>query len=147
MSRAMLSYGITQDLQFSITVPAVFRSAPLPPGRVTSMMSASADLEGIVAWRFHREGTDVGRRVESTAYAGLIVPGPQRPRGLVGRLERAPGFYSAVATGMASRSHYVWVGAGNVHFIERDGDQRPNLFTYSQLQRYDAVRRRNLLGE
>lgn len=136
MSRTMLSYGITEDFQLSFTAPAVFRSAPLAPGRVTSMMSATSDFEGIAAWRFHRQGRDVGTRFESTAYAGLIVRGPQRPKGMLGDLSRAPGVYTAVATGMASRSHYVWVGVGNVHFAERKGDQRPNLFTYSAVWGY-----------
>ncbi len=136
MSRAMMSYGITEDLQFSITVPAVFSSAALAPGRVTGMMSATADIEGIGAWRFHRRGAGIGKRFESTVYAGLIVPGPQRPRGMLGQLARAPGYYTAVSTGMASRSHYFWAGVGNVHFIERRGDQRPNLFTYSAVWGY-----------
>src|SRR5207245_2192402 len=83
-----------------------------------------------------RQGTDIGRRFESTAYAGLIVPGPQRPKGMLGNLKRAPGVYTAIATGMASRSHYVWVGVGNVHFAEKDGDQRPNLFTCSAVWGY-----------
>jgi hypothetical protein len=136
MSRAMLSYGITQDVQLSFTAPAVFSTAPLASGRVTSMMSATSDFEGIAAWRFHRQGTAVGTRFESTAYAGLIVPGPQRPKGMLGDLSKAPGVYLAVATGMASRSHYVWVGVGNVHFAERKGDQRPSLFTYSGVWGY-----------
>lgn len=136
MARAMLSYGVTEDFQLSFTAPAVFNSAPVAPGRVTGMMSATADFEGIAAWRFHRQGLDVGTRFESTAYVGLIVPGPQRPQGMLGNLARAPGFYTAVATGVASRSHYAWVGVGNVHFVERDGDQRPNLFTYSAVWAY-----------
>ncbi|MCI0540154.1 MAG: hypothetical protein L0Z50_33525 [Verrucomicrobiales bacterium] len=136
MSRAMLSYGFTEDFQLSVTIPAVFSTAPLAPGRVTGMMSATADFEGIGAWRFHRRGTNIGTRFESTVYAGLIVPGPQRPQGMVGQLARAPGFYTAVSTGMASRSHYVWAGVGNVHFTERRGDQRPNLFTYSAVWGY-----------
>lgn len=136
MSRAMMSYGITEDFQLSLTVPYIFSSAPLAPARTTSMMSSSGDVEGITAWRFHRQGTDVGKRLESTAYAGLIVPGPQRPTGMLGNLRRAPGVYTAVSTGMASRSHYVWVGIGNTHFAEREGDQRPNLFSYSAVWAY-----------
>ena len=136
MSRAMLSYGVTQDFQLSFTAPYVFSSAPFAPARTTGMMSSTPDFEGIAAWRFHRQGTNIGKRFESTAYGGLIVPGPQRPKGMLGNLARAPGFYSAVATGMASRSHYVWVGVGNVHFAEKDGDQRPNLFTYSAVWGY-----------
>ncbi|MCI0351017.1 MAG: hypothetical protein L0Z53_16445, partial [Acidobacteriales bacterium] len=130
------SYGFTEDLQLSVTVPAVFSSAPLVPARLTGMMSATADIEAIGAWRLHRRGASIGKRFESTVYAGLIVPGPQRPRGMLGQLARAPGYYTAVSTGMASRGHYFWAGVGNVHFIERRGDQRPNLFTYSAVWGY-----------
>lgn len=136
MARAMLSYGITQDVQLSLTLPYIFRSAPLPPARGTSMMSTTPDFEAIGAWRFHRQGTDVGTRFESTAYIGPIIPGIQRPQGMLGNLKKAPGFYSAVSTGMASRSHYFWLGAGNSHFVERGGDQRPNLFNYSAVWAY-----------
>lgn len=136
MSRAMLSCGITQDLQVSLTMPYVFNSAPLAPGRVTSMMSATSDFEVIGAWRFHRKGTAVGTRVESTLYAGPVIPGPQRPAGMVGNLTKAPGVYTALSTGLASRRYYVWGGVGNLHFAERDGDQRPNLFTYSSVLAY-----------
>ncbi|MCI0348824.1 MAG: hypothetical protein L0Z53_05305 [Acidobacteriales bacterium] len=136
MSRAMLSYGVTQDVQLSFTVPYVFSSAPLAPARTTSMMSSTPDFEGIGAWRFHREGTSVGTRFETTAYAGLIVPGPQRPRGMLGNLSRAPGVYTAISSGVASRSHYAWIGVGNTHFAERNGDQRPNLFSYSAVWAY-----------
>jgi hypothetical protein len=50
----------------------------------------------------------VGTRTESTANAGLVVSGPQRPAGMMGDLLKAPGIYTAVTTGIASRSHYVW---------------------------------------
>jgi len=131
MSRGMLSYGVTEDFQLSLTVPYVFSTAPLAPARTTGMMSSTPDFEAIAAWRFHRRGTGVGTRFETTVYGGLVVPGPQRAAGMLGDLQRAPGVYTAIATGMASRSHYVWVGIGNTHFAERGGDQRPNLFTYS----------------
>jgi len=68
------------------------------------MMSSTPDFEAIGAWRFHRQGTGIGKRFETTAYGGLIVPGPQRPPGMVGNLRRAPGVFTGVATGMASRS-------------------------------------------
>lgn len=136
MTRAMLSYGVTEDVQLSVSVPLVFASAPFPPARGTAMMPASGDVEAIGAWRFHRQGTGIGRRVESTAYAGLIVPGPQRPAGAARDLRRAPGFYTAVASGLASRSHYVWVGIGYARFIERDGDQRPDILSYSAVWGY-----------
>jgi hypothetical protein len=136
MTRTMLSYGVTEDFQLSVAVPYVFSSAPLAPARTTSMMSSTPDFEVLGAWRFHRRGVRVGTRFESTVYAGLIVPGPQRPQGMLGNLARAPGVYTALATGVASRGHYLWVGVGNSHFAERDGDQRPNLFTYSTVWGY-----------
>lgn len=131
MLRGMLAYGITQDLQISLSAPIVLSTAPLVPSRVTGMMPGNGDFEGIAAWRFLRRGTGVGTRFETTAYGGVIVPGPQRPRGMLGELRRAPGAYTAIATGMASRSHYVWGGAGNVRFAESGGDRRPDTFLYS----------------
>jgi hypothetical protein len=136
MSRAMLAYGITQDLQISVSGPAIFQSTSLAPARVTGMMPTSSDFEALGAWRFHRNGSSVGTRFESTAYMGLIEPGPQRPAGMLGTLKRAPGYFSGMATGMASRSHYFWVGAGNAHYWVREGDQRPNVFTYSLVYGY-----------
>ncbi len=131
MLRGMLAYGITEDLQVSLSIPYVFSSAPFAPARITGMMPASGDVEAIGAWRFHRQGPRVGTRFESTAYAGIIEPGLQRPAGMLGKLHRAPGFYTALSTGVASRSHYVWGGVSNMHFVERLGDRRPNVVTYS----------------
>jgi hypothetical protein len=136
MLRGMLAYGITEDLQVSVSAPVVFSSVSLAPGRVTGMMPGSGDFEAITAWRFHRQGTNIGTRFESTAYAGIIVPGPQRPAGILRELRQAPAVYTAVATGVASRSHYVWGGIGSVRFGENEGDQRPNVFLYSFVWAY-----------
>ncbi len=131
MLRGMLAYGITQDWQVSVSVPYVFSSTPLAAARITGMMPASADIEAIGAYRFYRQGPRVGTRIESTGYAGIIVPGLQRPAGMLGTLRKAPGVYTALSTGIASRSHYFWGGLGNMHFAERSGDRRPNTVTYS----------------
>jgi len=136
MLRSMLSYGITEDIQVSFTTPYVLSSAPLAPIRGTSMMATTPDIEAIGAWRFQRRGTDIGKRIESTAYAGLIVPGPQQPPGMLGSLKRALGSYTAVATGLASRSHYLWGGAGFTTFAQNDGDRRPNVLSYSLVWGY-----------
>lgn len=130
MTRAMLSYGITEDLQVSFSAPAIFSSARLAPARIAGMMPTSPDFEGLLAWRFHRRAPSVGTRFETTAYGGLLVPGPQRVAGPLGALAKAPGFYTAIVTGIASRSHYFWAGMGNTHYVEQSGDQRPNIFTY-----------------
>jgi len=106
------------------------------PALVAPMMPATGDFEAIGAYRFQRKATAIGKRIESTAYFGLTLPGPQQPPGMMGTLRRAPGLYSAVSTGMASRSHYLWVGVGNLHYTERGGDQRGNVFNYSAVWGY-----------
>lgn len=63
MSRAMLGYGITPDFQLSVSVPYVFSSVPMVPARMSAMMPGSGDLEAIGSYRFHRQGTRVGKRV------------------------------------------------------------------------------------
>ena len=135
--RAMLSYGITEDLQVSVTAPVVFGSPPLfAPARVTGMMPATSDFEAFTAWRFHRQATNVGFRFETTAYAGIVMPGPQKPFGLRGDFNKAPGGHAAIATGFTSRSHYFWVGTGYTGFAEADGDRRPAAVGYSVVWGY-----------
>ena len=136
MTRAMLTYGITGDLQISISGPAVFSSTPLPPARVTPMMPANGDFEALGAWRFQRRDNGVGSRLETTAYFGLIVPGFQTPPGMLGQLHKAPGAIAMIATGYASRKNYVWVGIGGTHFAESQGDRRPGLLSYSVVWGY-----------
>lgn len=136
MLRTMFSYGLTEDLQVSWSLPLVFSSAAFAPARMTGMMPGSGDFEAIGAWRFHRRGTGVGTRFESTAYAGAIIPGPQRGAGMARDLKRAPGTYTAVSTGMASRSHYAWGGVGYTRFLESEGDRRANVFSYSAVWGY-----------
>lgn len=136
MFRAMLSYGITQDLMVSFSAPVLLETAPLAPGRLTSMMPGTGDLEGLVAWRFHRQGTDVGSRYETTVYGGIVVPGPQEPKGMLGELRKAPGAWVSLANGYASRGHYVWGGIGYQRFAESEGDQRPELLFYSAVWGY-----------
>ena len=134
--RTMVSYGWTEDLQLSVSAPFVITSAALPASRMTGMMPGGGDFEGLLAWRFRRAGTGIGSRVESTAYGGLIVPGPQSQPGLGGRVGRAPGGYAALATGFASRSQYVWAGVGYTRFAERHGDERPAALSYSAVWGY-----------
>ena len=55
---------------------------------------------------------------------------------MLGALKRAPGVYTAIATGMASRVNYFWGGIGNTHYAESGGDQRPNIFTYTLVYGY-----------
>jgi hypothetical protein len=136
MTRAMLTYGITEDLQVSVSGPAVFSSAPILPARETAMMPANGDFEALGAWRFQRRDNGIGSRLETTAYFGLIVPGPQTPPGLLGQLHRAPGTVGMIATGYASRKNYIWGGIGGTHFAESHGDRRPGMLMYTLVWGY-----------
>lgn len=135
-ARTMITYGITEDFQVSGSVPLVLGSAPLPAARMTGMMPGGGDFESILAWRFHRQGTNVGTRVESTAYGGVILPGPQKPAGLIGTFDRTPGIYTGVATGFVSRGTYVWGGVGYTRFAQMNGDRRPTVLSYSAVWGY-----------
>jgi hypothetical protein len=78
MVRAMLGYGITEDLQLSLSVPSSFTAAPLAPSRITGMMPASMDLEAIGSYRSFRKGTRVGTREHrkcGTRSARTTAPG------------------------------------------------------------------------
>lgn len=129
--KSMLSYGITPQVQVSVVAPALVQSGSLP----MSMM-AGGEFQGNVAWRFHHQPNAVGRRFESTASLGVVVPGPQDDFGMFSRFHRAPGINGWLATGMASRSQYFWLGAGATHFAERGGDQRPNVISTSLVYGY-----------
>lgn len=109
MFRPMIEYGITEDLQvsYSVPVPVYVEQGVAPPVRTVARMSATPDVELTIGWRFHRQGTDVGKRFESTAYLGLTYPTDAVRAGV----RTAPGAYVAVASGYASRSVYVWAGA------------------------------------
>jgi hypothetical protein len=69
-------------------------------------MPASPDVEALLGWRFHRRGTAVGRRLESTVYAGFDYPTDPTRRGA----RTAVGLYGAAVTGYASRTIYAWIG-------------------------------------
>jgi hypothetical protein len=132
MLRSMLSYGLTEDLQISFSAPVILRSTALAPARLTSMMPANRNYEGLLVWRFDRQGVRVGARRESTAYLGVTMPEKSR----VGTLKTAPGIHGALATGYASRSHYLWAGAGYTRYAARDGDRQSDLFFYSLVWGY-----------
>jgi hypothetical protein len=129
--KSMVSYGLTPQLQVSFVAPAVVQSGPLP----MSMMEGG-EFQSNLAWRFHHQPNAVGRRFESTASVGVVVPGPQDNFGMSRSMHSAPGVTGWVATGVASRSHYFWLGTGAMHFAERSGDQRPNVVSTSAVYGY-----------
>jgi hypothetical protein len=129
--KSMVSYGITPHLQLSLVGPGLAQEGSLP----MSMM-AGGEFLGNVTWRFQHNANAVGRRRESTASVGIVVPGPQDNSGMFRGIRSAPGVNAWVATGVASRSSYLWIGAGAMHFAERDGDQRPNVVSTSLVYGY-----------
>ena len=72
-------YGITPHLTVNAFFPATFSSGALPESR----MIAGSEWSAGASWRFQHSVTSVGKRIESTASLGLVVPGPQRDSGLL----------------------------------------------------------------
>lgn len=132
---AELSYGLTQDLKLAISGPVVFRPDPYPPSSVTTNTPISGDFSGLVWWRFQRKDL-AGKRIESTAVAGVLVPGPQQGAGIYRGLNSGSGYLVGAVTGVASRSQYVWVGSSYQRYAESKGDRRPDLLTYTAVYGY-----------
>ena len=130
--RGLVAYGFTPHLTLSFTLPAVVGDTPLPPTRI----QPGADFESTLAWRFQHSATKVGTRIESTAFAGLVVPGPQSGFNGVVHTTNAPGTMFGAVTGLASRSHYLWLGSTFTKFYEHNGDRRPDVLDYSLVYGY-----------
>ena len=129
--RAMLSYGFTPHLMLSVSAPITFTKADTTPTRLMNH-----DFESNLSWRVHHNPSKVGTRFESTVFGGVLMPGADATSGVMGQLKRAPGFTVGGATGMASRSHYLWIGGAFARYLERDGDRRPDVLSYSLVYGY-----------
>jgi len=132
---AELSYGLTPDLKLSISAPFVFQADPYARSSVTANTPISGDFSGLAWWRFHKKEF-AGKRIESTAVAGVLVPGSQQQSGLYRGLNSGPGYLVGAVTGIASRSQYVWVGTSYQRYAESKGDRRPDLLTYTAVYGY-----------
>jgi hypothetical protein len=130
--RELVAYGFTPHLTLSVTLPVVVGNTTLPPTRIQS----GDDFDTTVAWRFQHRATKVGTRFESTAFAGLAVPGPQSGFAGIAHTTNVPGTMFGVVTGMASLSNYVWIGTTYTKFYERDGNKRPDVLDYSLVYGY-----------
>ena len=107
MLRPMVSYGITEHIQISASLPLpIYTSQGMSPARIATRMPASPDIEFTLAWRFQARELGIGSRYESTAYLFLDYPTDETRMGL----RTAPGLGTAVATGYVSRGLYLWVG-------------------------------------
>jgi hypothetical protein len=115
MFKTMVSFGITETIQVSGSVPVAMGDG-LAPSRMMSAMSSEREFEGLLAYRFQRRVIGIGGRQESTLYVGGTLPMEEQRGGLpVG-----PSIVVQAATGYASRAHYAWVGGGLQHFLEHD---------------------------
>ena len=130
--RELIGYGLTPHLTVSLTLPAVLGNTNLPPTRI----QPGDDFETGVAWRFLHNATKVGTRIESTAFASVIVPGPQSSSRGVAQTNHAPGVMAGAVTGMASRSNYLWLGGTFTKFADQDGNWRPEVLDYSLVYGY-----------
>ena len=125
-------YGVTPHITVSAFLPATFGSGNLPESKIVPGNEWYAGT----SWRFQHSVTSVGKRIESTASLGLVVPGPQQESGVLGSLHRAPGVAGSLVTGMASRSQYIWVGGGYTRFAEASNDRRPDTLSWSVVYGY-----------
>ena len=107
MFRPMLSYGLTENLQLSASIPVpIYTAEGMMSSRVATRMPATLDAELTLGWRFHRRDLGVGSRFETTAYLGSAYPTDAARDGL----ETSPGVSGSVVTGYVSRSIYAWAG-------------------------------------
>lgn len=133
MLRSMISFGLTEDLQISGSLPIALRSGNhMPMGRMTSLMSAGTELEVLTGWRFHRRPAGDGARIESTAYAGVTAPLESHRAGI----RTAPSVYGSIASGYASRAHYFWIGGGYQRYADDAGDRAGDITSYSVVYGY-----------
>lgn len=126
--RSMISFGITEKVQISGSVPMPLGAGGrMPSGRMMAMMSGNRDFEGLLGWRFQTRPVGEGARVESTVYVGALVPADARRGGVL----TSPAGYVSVTSGYASRSHYFWAGASQQRNAGRGGDRLGSVTSYS----------------
>jgi hypothetical protein len=107
MVRPMLSYGATEDLQLSVSLPLPLDTdASFSNARAFTRMPASRDVELMLGWRVQKRGTGVGSRQETTIWLAADVPTDE----MRDDLETAPSLFGSAVTGYASRSLYLWIG-------------------------------------
>lgn len=107
MARPVVGYGVTSDLQLSLSPPIpLFSTGSLARSRMMIMMPAQPDVELQLLWRLQRRALGIGNRIETTA--GLYVDYPIESR--VSGVRVYPGLGASLVTGYASRSWYFWAG-------------------------------------
>lgn len=131
--RSMISFGITEKLQISGSLPVPLGDTnAMPAGRMMAMMSGNPDFESLLGWRFQTRPIGEGARLESTVYIGALVPLDSTRAGIA----TSPAGLVSLASGYASRSHYFWAGATHVHHAESDGDRLGSVTSFSLVYGY-----------
>src|ERR1051325_5149413 len=145
MYRGTLGYGITENLKVSVSGPLLFQTEPFTPSRTAAVTPMGGDFEALGLWRFQRTDFGVGKRFETTAIGGLLVPGPQADGGPLKGTKTRPGALAGIVSGVTSRSHYVWAGATYQRYAEASGERRPDLlfYTFAYAYRPESWRRDN----
>ena len=119
MLKTMVTFGITEVVQVSGSVPLAMSSNTLATGRMMSAMSNDREFEGLVGYRFQRRPIGIGGRRESTLYVGGTAPLESARN----RVAAGGSVIVGASTGYASRAHYAWAGGGVQHYFERRGDR------------------------
>jgi hypothetical protein len=131
--RTMISFGVTEDVQLSGSVPFdVGTHPPLPGARMMAMMSSQRELEFLGGWRVHTRPFGVGGRFETTVFAGVTWPLAEGS----GTHELTPSVQVSAATGLVSRGHYFWLGAGHQQYLVRDAGRPSNVTSYTIVYGY-----------
>jgi len=118
MLKTMLSFGVTENLQLSGSIPLAATEG-LGAARMMSAMSSDREVEVLAAYRFQRRVVGIGGRQESTVAVGATGPLERQRNGIAA----GPSIEASIATGYASRAHYVWVGGGAQHYLDRSSDR------------------------
>jgi hypothetical protein len=119
MLKTMLSFGITENLQLSGSVPLAMSDGTLAPARMMGAMSSDREFEALTAYRFQRRAIGIGGRQESTFYVGGAAPFERRRNGTA----IGPSVEAGISTGYASRAHYLWVGGAVQRYVDCDGNR------------------------
>ena len=143
MIRSTLGYGLTENLKISVSAPVIFQADPFVSSRTAATTPMGGDFEALGLWRFQRTDFGIGKRFETTALGGLLLPGPQADNGLLTGLKNRPGALVGIVSGVTSRSHYVWVGATYQKYAGSHDDRRPDLlfYTFAYAYRPESWRR------
>lgn len=120
MIRQSWHYGLTEDIQLNVSVPAVLQRINNPPqGRLGTMMGTYGDIELSGLFRFFKTYPGIGQRFESA----LLLSGSIPTEDTRGGLHAGPSLHAGLVTGYASRTLYGWIGGGYQYYAPQHNDR------------------------